>query len=79
MAAVAGLRPDRFERGTLVGSCVALAAALLFGAHDLFGPRRTPAGQPPLARITTATFPDLRRAFNAAADRPRVLVLLSPT
>ena len=79
MATVAGSTRDRSERWMLAGACLALSAALLVGAYDLFGPRRTPAGQPPLERITAATFPDLRREFNAAADQTRILALFSPT
>lgn len=33
----------------------------------------------PIARIDRARFGQLREAFNAAADRTRVVALLSPT
>lgn len=53
-----------------------LAAA---GVWHRFGARETPAGQPPLARLSEANLEDLRAAFNEAADAPRVVALLSPT
>jgi hypothetical protein len=37
---------------------------------------QAPAGQPPLAAMDLAA---LRADFNRAADRPRLIVLLSPT
>lgn len=39
----------------------------------------TPPPQPPLAMITAESLGDFQAAFNAAADRTRVLALLSPT
>lgn len=39
----------------------------------------TPAGQPPLAALDPTNFDELREAFNAASDRVRVALLLSPT
>ena len=38
-----------------------------------------PAGQPPLARLSSSNFSDLRRDFNAAKNSVRVVTLLSPT
>ncbi len=49
-----------------------LVAAMLFG-HV---PASAPAGQPAVAALQLDSF---RQAFNAAADRTRVVVLLSPT
>jgi hypothetical protein len=46
-------------------------AALYFWA-----PRRTPAGQSPLANLDLAAF---QQAFNDAAGQVRVVLLLSPT
>jgi hypothetical protein len=50
----------------------ALVAAMLFG----YVPATAPAGQPAVAALNLASF---RQSFNAAADRTRVVVLLSPT
>jgi hypothetical protein len=44
-----------------------------------YAPRRVPSGQPPLTYLSAATFGDLRAAFNAASDGPRLLLLMSPT
>ena len=41
-----------------------------------FGTRHVPAGQPPLTAMDVAA---LRDEFNRAADRTRVIILLSPT
>ena len=57
----------------------ALAAALLFAAYYAYAPRHVPANQAPLASITSESFPEIQQAFNGAADRVRLLVLLSPT
>ena len=39
----------------------------------------TPRPQPPLAVIADDSLAPLRQAFNHAADRPRILLMLSPT
>jgi hypothetical protein len=58
-------------------SLAAIAGAgLVWFEH---APRRTPAGQPALARLDAATLPAFRDAFNAQADETRLIVLLSPT
>jgi hypothetical protein len=38
----------------------------------------TPRSQPPLT-VLTDSVGEVRAAFNAAADRPRVVLMLSPT
>jgi hypothetical protein len=43
-----------------------------------YSERRTPQGQPPLAHLA-GDLARLQAEFNAAADRPRVLLMLSPT
>jgi hypothetical protein len=60
-----------------VAATVALLCAS--GCMYLFGPRNVPSGQPPLAYLSQGTLDDLRAAFNAASDRTRLLLLLSPT
>jgi hypothetical protein len=54
---------------------------VLFGGFGwyLWAERHTPAGQPPLATLDTATLDTLRSEFNAHADKVRIVVLLSPT
>jgi len=58
-------------------------AVALLGAGSLlvyrYAPRRVPSGQPPLTSLSPSTFDELRAAFNAASDRRRLLLLLSPT
>lgn len=59
-----------------------LAAVLALAAiwlYQNYGPRHTPRGQPPLISLNPANFDELTRAFNAASNQVRVLVMLSPT
>ena len=56
-----------------------LAAAALMYSVAACGPGRAPAGQPPMAVLTEQTLEVLRQEFNQASDRPRVVLLLSPT
>ncbi len=58
-------------------SLIAIGAAAL--AWVKLAPRPTPAGQARLARLDEGSFGELRDAFNASADRTRVVALLSPT
>jgi hypothetical protein len=44
-----------------------------------FGPRQTPAGQPPLATLRPANFSAFQQAFNDTPHAIRLVVLLSPT
>ena len=53
-----------------------LAALLVVVLWYVFGAHRPPAGQPPLAAMDLAK---LRADFNAAKDRTRLILLLSPT
>ncbi len=65
-------RKRRALNVTVLLSTTALVAAMLFG----YVPASAPAGQPAVAALQLDSF---RQAFNAAADRTRVVVLLSPT
>ena len=57
-----------------------LAVAVAGGAGWYYwGPVATPEGQPSLADITPQTLDEFRTAFNEAADKPRIVALLSPT
>ncbi|MCM3877443.1 MAG: hypothetical protein NEA02_13640 [Thermoanaerobaculia bacterium] len=58
-------------------SFVVIGAATI--AWMKLAPRPTPAGQAALTRLDEKTFGQLREAFNASADRTRVVALLSPT
>jgi hypothetical protein len=44
-----------------------------------FSGKRTPNPQPALTNIQRGSLDQLRRDFNAASDRVRVILLLSPT
>lgn len=55
------------------------AVAVLTSGLVACGPGIAPAGQPPIAVLTAQTFETARQAFNQASDRPRVVLLLSPT
>jgi len=58
---------------------LALATLLLCVGVYLWGPSKTPAGQPPLSVLSASTFSEFQNAFDSAADEPRLLLLLSPT
>jgi hypothetical protein len=62
---------------------IASSVLLVIGAATIawvkLAPRPTPAGQAALASLDEKTFGQLRDAFNASADRTRVLAILSPT
>jgi hypothetical protein len=45
----------------------------------LWGFNRTPHGQPPLTSLTPNNLGAFKRQFNDAADRTRLVLLLSPT
>jgi len=44
-----------------------------------WGSTRTPRGQPPLTSLTPSNLDQFKRQFNDAADRTRLVLLLSPT
>lgn len=57
-----------------------VAAILAFVAYWYFwGSSRTPTGQPPLASLTSSNLDQFKHVFNDAADRARLLILVSPT
>jgi hypothetical protein len=56
-----------------------LAALLLLAGVYLWGPSKTPAGQPPLSVLSASNFSEFQSAFDSATDDPRIILLLSPT
>jgi hypothetical protein len=57
-----------------------LALALAFFVFWYFwGWSRSPQGQPPLTSLTPGNLDQFKREFNNAADRTRLVLLLSPT
>jgi hypothetical protein len=61
----------------LLAAAVTVAAAVV--AWMVLGPRRVPAGQPPLTILEAGSLPAFREVFNASDGEVRVLALLSPT
>jgi hypothetical protein len=57
----------------------ALAVVALSVGWYLWGSQRAPRGQPPLASLTSTNLDQFKSAFNGAADRNRLVLLLSPT
>jgi hypothetical protein len=55
-----------------------VAVALSVGWY-LWGSRHGPRGQPPLTSLTSTNLDQFKTAFNGAADRNRLVLLLSPT
>lgn len=69
-------------RAKLVVPLIAVAGVLVISgliARHVLAPRHTPAGQPPLTKLTSDSLGTLRDAFNASSGEPRLLVLVSPT
>lgn len=58
---------------------VVLAAAVLVAIYLLQGPGTVPAGQQPLTTLISANAGAFESAFDADADLPRLVLLLSPT
>lgn len=64
------------KRVVLLGG---LGIFLVLAALYLWGPSSVPAGQEPLATLTSANFNEFESAFDRDADVPRLVLLLSPT
>lgn len=56
-----------------------VGVALLLGASYLWGPGTVPAGQQPLVTLSSANVNAFETVFDADADMPRLVLLLSPT
>jgi len=58
-----------------------LGVAILAGATYWYywGSSRTPPGQPPLTSLTPSNLDQFKQVFNAADDRTRLVLLVSPT
>ncbi len=57
----------------------AVAVFLLLAIVYLWGPSKAPPGQQPLLTLSSTNFSDFQKAFDADADAPRLVLLLSPT
>ena len=61
---------------------ILLAAAgvlLLLVVFFLWAPSSVPPGQEPLLTLSSANFSEFENTFDASADVPRLVLLLSPT
>jgi hypothetical protein len=58
-----------------LAGCVLLLLAIFY----LWGPSAVPAGQEPLLTLSSTNFSDFQKAFDAQADGPRMVLLVSPT
>jgi len=56
-----------------------LAVVALSVGWYLWGSKRAPNGQPPLTSLTPNNLDQFKSTFNDAADRARLVLLLSPT
>lgn len=56
-----------------------VATVLLAAIYFLRGPGTVPAGQQPLATLTASNVGTFQVAFDADANFPRMVLLLSPT
>jgi hypothetical protein len=58
---------------------VLVIAAFVALAWYAWGPSHTPQGQPPLTSLASDNIASFKDSFNDAADRVRIVLLLSPT
>jgi hypothetical protein len=66
------------KKKRLIGVAVATVLALLAAAY-LWGPGSAPRGQAPVGTLSEGNFGEFENAFDAEADVPRLVLLLSPT
>jgi hypothetical protein len=66
------------KRKRLIG-VVLTAAILLFAVAYLWGPGSAPRGQQPIVTLSEGNCGEFEKAFDAEADVPRLVLLLSPT
>jgi hypothetical protein len=57
----------------------ALVVLIIAGLLYFYGGSQAPSGQAPLQNLTSQNVGEIRNAFNAAKDRVRLLILVSPT
>jgi hypothetical protein len=58
---------------------LSLVIALALVAYWYYHWGSSPPGQPPLTSLTPMNLDQFKQAFNGAADRARLVLLLSPT
>lgn len=57
----------------------ALASILFVGVWAVFRTGVTPSGQPPLVSLAGGDLSPAQNAFNTGVNKPRLVLLLSPT
>ena len=62
-----------------LAACLAICLVLLLAIFYLWGPSVVPAGQEPLLTLASTNFSYFQKAFDAQADHPRMILLVSPT
>lgn len=62
-----------------LAACLAICALLLLAIFYLWGPSTVPTGQEPLLTLSSTNFSYFQEAFDAQANGPRVVLLVSPT
>lgn len=67
------MKPSRVI--TIVGAALGLFLIAIY----MWGPSAVPAGQQPLLYLSDSNFGEFAKAFDAAGEAPRLLLLLSPT
>jgi hypothetical protein len=62
-----------------LAACLAICILLLLVIFYLWRPSAVPIGQEPLLTLSGGNFSDFQKAFDARADGPRMVLLVSPT
>jgi hypothetical protein len=68
----------KMKKKQLIGAAVAAVLVLLAAAYR-WGPGSAPGGQAPVVTLSEGKFGEFEKAFDAEADVPRLVLLLSPT
>jgi len=68
----------KMKKKRLIGVALAAVFVLLAAAY-LWGPGSAPSGQAPVVTLSEGNFGEFEKAFDAEADVPRLVLLLSPT
>ena len=63
----------------LLVTALLLTSLVAYGAWYVWGPAIPPQGQEGVLELNAQNIAQLQTAFNEAADRPRIIALLSPT
>lgn len=72
---------DEIKQKRTARRAAVAAFAVAFGlvAYTCVADRSAPAGQAPIAELTSPAFDQFKEEFNRAAGQVRLVVLLSPT